>query len=1126
MEKSVNSLKSSFSALSAVVTTAVQVVKTVVSTAVNLVVGIVRKGISLIKKLVTSAFNFIKSALSTLLSWTTKALGKVFDGIGNLINKSAQTAVKAGKAAVRTIVNSLQAYADKQYNSIQLQVSLGDDFDQVNRDFQELLRYTTADKNDLWSVMATYAEMGKTAKDITRYTRATIYLANATGKSLDSITRMLLTQEALSRDVEKTLKKYGVNISGLKDDISTIDKIITKMGPEMEALANESLAQSFANVKNDLISAQEKLGSLFAGPVKYIVDKADDLLKRLLGKDMTQWAERINSLFDSLKDKIDDIFEFFGKVLNDPAGFLKALGKDIKQLLSNFWKNLGYYLGLLGKTIGVAIGYLVEWLKTTDFASVKTAMTHLGDALESFVLNFGSGLGLWTDEDIKAAEGSLYGTFVNAWNRAHPDFTLSTEDKWYKNLGTMLDFAWENAVKPAWDWIKTKCLPGIKDWWMNKAVPVLKTTFEWLGEVLSSAFTNLLLQSETLRTIMSAIGMPIATTQDQKSSYEAFKQWLPKTARHGNVWDDFGPSDLTSEFLKSKYTGDDWFTGTWGQYLETVSKKTGEELNILRRISRADSITETSYVPNFRDLMDRIDEALNPVKTATEDTTKTLNEIPEMTGIQLKPIAKSVETIEETVTKGMKVAASGGSVALPFWTTGGGGGGGIQDYFATSNEFKIKPYAEGGTVTSPTLALIGEAGPEAIVPLSRTTGGGGINVIEGWKLNSEGKWVTEFQYELEKIWENAGKPLVEGVNNISEWCENAAALPQVTKDIESYCKSDDTFLDRLWKGIKNVFSKDWWKNVIEEAGYFLNDTWNEVVKIWNLFKGITWDDIKHLMSGAVEGIGKAVSKTVSGVGKAAGWLVQNGALGSHIGNIASGIMQQQENGTLSIWTAIGEVIKEFLPYLQKGLEVVGGIFDEAFEIAGNAVMHLGEEIGQTLLPLLEAFVPFMKTLSDVIIALAPVVSSILSPAIKVIALILNIITGLLDKLMPVIAGLSAVIQWVSDAISWAIGSFINWLASWVPWVQTTSVSKPKAIKDYYWDIMNSYNESKANSATGISTATAVGTAGQTASYSGATTIHIHNDFNGSYIVGAGGMKELALIIRNTLQDIDYTGQTV
>jgi hypothetical protein len=52
---------------------------------------------------------------------------------------------------------------------------------------------------------------------------------------------------------------------------------------------------------------------------------------------------------------------------------------------------------------------------------------------------------------------------------------------------------------------------------------------------------------------------------------------------------------------------------------------------------------------------------------------------------------------------------------------------------------KIPRLAEGGIVSSPTLALIGEAGPEAVVPLDRMQSGGGItiNVTGGLATSAE-----------------------------------------------------------------------------------------------------------------------------------------------------------------------------------------------------------------------------------------------------------------------------------------------------------------------------------------------------------------------------------------------------
>jgi hypothetical protein len=60
------------------------------------------------------------------------------------------------------------------------------------------------------------------------------------------------------------------------------------------------------------------------------------------------------------------------------------------------------------------------------------------------------------------------------------------------------------------------------------------------------------------------------------------------------------------------------------------------------------------------------------------------------------------------------------SFSLPNWVPGLGGKG-----FSFP---KIPALAEGGIVTGPTLALIGEAGPEAVIPLDRMGGMAGGNV--------------------------------------------------------------------------------------------------------------------------------------------------------------------------------------------------------------------------------------------------------------------------------------------------------------------------------------------------------------------------------------------------------------
>jgi phage-related protein len=79
---------------------------------------------------------------------------------------------------------------------------------------------------------------------------------------------------------------------------------------------------------------------------------------------------------------------------------------------------------------------------------------------------------------------------------------------------------------------------------------------------------------------------------------------------------------------------------------------------------------------------------------------------------------------------------------VPDWVPGVGGKG-----------FKIPRMAAGGIVTRPTIALIGEAGPEAVVPLGSSTGFGNVTInVYALTANAEvGRKVYEALQEYSRI---------------------------------------------------------------------------------------------------------------------------------------------------------------------------------------------------------------------------------------------------------------------------------------------------------------------------------------------------------------------------------------
>lgn len=91
------------------------------------------------------------------------------------------------------------------------------------------------------------------------------------------------------------------------------------------------------------------------------------------------------------------------------------------------------------------------------------------------------------------------------------------------------------------------------------------------------------------------------------------------------------------------------------------------------------------------------------------------------------------------------------SFKVPGWVPGIGGKG-----FEVPD---IPMLAEGGIVTGPTLAMIGEAGPEAVIPLNRMGGMGGMNITVNMPAGSNGDDV---------------------VRALQKWVRNNGALPLAT----------------------------------------------------------------------------------------------------------------------------------------------------------------------------------------------------------------------------------------------------------------------------------------------------------------------------------------------------------
>ena len=79
--------------------------------------------------------------------------------------------------------------------------------------------------------------------------------------------------------------------------------------------------------------------------------------------------------------------------------------------------------------------------------------------------------------------------------------------------------------------------------------------------------------------------------------------------------------------------------------------------------------------------------------------------------------------------------------------------------FAGGKSFHIPEMAKGGIVNGPTVALLGEAGPEAVVPLSRGGSGFGSVTINVYALTANAEVGRKVYEALQEYGRTSGRAI-------------------------------------------------------------------------------------------------------------------------------------------------------------------------------------------------------------------------------------------------------------------------------------------------------------------------------------------------------------------------------
>lgn len=294
------------------------------------------------------------------------------------------------------------------------------------------------------------------------------------------------------------------------------------------------------------------------------------------------------------------------------------------------------------------------------------------------------------------------------------------------------------------------------------------------------------------------------------------------------------------------------------------------------------------------------------------------------------------------------------------------------------------------------------------------------------------------------------------------------------------------------------------------------------------------DKFSDNMAASLKNLGFGEDQSAAAAGTVLGYAVDSfGEAGELISELA------QNMATMG--PILGAIVTA-LKYVFEGLaEVISPILNEFVQYGLEPLRELGRVIGQILLPIMEDIMPLVResasslmgvfdTLGKIIGPIISLISSTLTPIIQMLCSSLKILEPVLKVVASRLGGLAGALSWMAQGIRHIMASFVNWLAgisigNWRPFegMGMTDPGSPGDFATYISDYLDSINQpwTAGNS---IAMDSATQTAVSNAAYRGATQVTI-NIYAEGPIVGDGGMREFARMIRDEFDALNYYGVT-
>ena len=320
-------------------------------------------------KVIIKGENNISSAVKSASNDLNALKGSV-EKIGSVLKTAFSvtaivTAIKGIGTAAKTVMTEDFGMAERAYRQLALALKDQSAYDSVVDNINRLAKVTLSGNDEIESMVAELAALGKSSDEINRISEAAVILSNITGRDLKSSMTTLLSS---MNGTTTQLRRLGIDLDGVTKEAleqgAAIDILIEDYGEYSSALAEDSVNQSLKNISETWGDIKEKIGGV-------------------LTYNFGPWLKQFDTAFEAVSKNINNITTYVGAIIaNAPEVFsllMETLWKMVKKTFE--WESLKTIFITVIENIVILVSGALKLIVT----SIPEIIKGLLNALISYV---------------------------------------------------------------------------------------------------------------------------------------------------------------------------------------------------------------------------------------------------------------------------------------------------------------------------------------------------------------------------------------------------------------------------------------------------------------------------------------------------------------------------------------------------------------------------------------------------------------------------------------------------------------------------------------------------------------------------------------------------------------------